>query len=244
MKILKATIDVCNNNSITYFGQAGTVLGAIRHHGPIPWDYDADLVIPNDQIDRFVECANRDLPSDFFVDYYKTYKGSTREFPRVGYKGLDTNKIHLDIFRLIGLPDDRAEQEDLLKKTKRNSYFAYSIRVTPTWKLIGLRNFKALAGRYGLNKQDLMFYVHEFETLCNAYPFAEANYVANPSGKYGPKNIFKKEAYGDGIEVEFLDFKIRIPAQYDMYLKQYYGDYMQTPPQEEINKAMNKVFKF
>ncbi|MBR6159216.1 MAG: LicD family protein, partial [Lachnospiraceae bacterium] len=69
MKILEATINICDRNDILYYAQAGTVLGAIRHHGPIPWDYDADIIVPNNLINRFVECVSRELPDKYYVDH-------------------------------------------------------------------------------------------------------------------------------------------------------------------------------
>ena len=65
----------------------------------------------------------------------------------------------------------------------------------------------------------------------------------NPSGKYGEKNIFRKDVYGDGELRKYEDIFVVIPQKYDFYLKQYYGDYMKIPEQEYIDSVMNKQYK-
>lgn len=242
MEILKATIEICNDNHIMYYAQAGTVLGAIRHKGPIPWDYDADIIVPNDQIDRFAECLNERLPSEFYVDYFKIDKKSKRQFPRVGLKGYSTEMIHLDVFRLIGLPDKRQEQELHLIETKEFEKHAACLRIYPLWKLLAKQEFFKAAEKIGLVGNRIQYYIENFDKMCCKYPYGSANYVANPSGKYGVKNIFSKEIYGEGILVDFKDFKIRIPSLYEPYLHQYYGDYMKIPQKEYIDCMMSKIF--
>lgn len=242
MGALQVTIDVCNKNNILYYAQAGTVLGAIRHNGPIPWDYDADIIIPNNIIDKFAECAAKELPEKYYVDYYKTSNKSKRQFPRIGCKGYNTEKIHLDVFRLIGLPDKRDIQEKLLKEAKIYERNIALMRSSSLCRLLAKRHFSQMLGKYGLSNKTINYYINKFDEICRSNPYEYASYVANPSGKYGVKNIFQKDVYGEGCIVEFMDFKIRIPSQYDFYLKQYYGDYMKYPPEEDIQKIYNKTF--
>ena len=81
-------------------------------------------------------------------------------------------------------------------------------------------------------------FVKKTEELCSRYSYNKAKYVMNPFGKYGKKNIFKKEIYGEGQMVPYLDFYVRVPSELDFYLTQYYGNYMSYPPEDEINKAL------
>lgn len=242
MEMLKATVEICDKNNITYYAQAGTVLGAIRHKGPIPWDYDADIIVPNDQIDQFAECLNENLINDFYVDYFKVYKKSLRQFPRIGLKGYSTETIHLDVFRLIGLPDGCREREQHRAETDRLGKYAALLRTYPTWKFLAKGKFYQAGEKLGLVGNSVQYYVESFDQMCRQYPYERANYVANPSGKYGVKNIFLKEVYGEGLIVKFKDFKIRIPSLYEPYLYQYYGDYMQIPDEKEIEREMKKIF--
>lgn len=242
MEALQATIEVSDKNNLLYYAQAGTVLGAIRHQGPIPWDHDADLIVPNNMIDAYAECLASELPSRFYVDYYKIGSKSQRQFPRIGLKGYDTRLVHLDIFRLVGLPNERSEQEQYLKEVNVEGKSLARIRDYSVARLLKRKDVNGAFCRLGLKGPNVRERLTIFDEMCNRYPYEEAEYVANPSGKYGVKNIFKKEVYGEGILVDFKNFKIRIPSMYDPYLKQYYKDYMKTPPQEEIDKEMSRVF--
>jgi len=236
LDILKTIIDICEENGITYYCQAGTVLGAVRHHGFIPWDNDADIIIPNDQIDYFVECARKQLPEKYHVDYFKGDETSFRLFPRVGLSNVKTKTLHVDVFRLIGLPENREEQLAMIEEARDYTKKNKQIRA-PIYKMLLKLKLKYFYERI----TDKRKYDRLFDELCSRYPYQEAKYVMNPSGKYGAKNIFDKEVYGKGNTVPFESIQVIIPSETDFYLKQYYGDYMKFPPQEEIDRLMSKV---
>ena len=236
LEILKNIITVCEKYEITYYCQAGTVLGAVRHRGFIPWDDDADIIIPNNQIDFFVECARKELSDKYYVDYFKGDDKSYRLFPRVGLKNVVTKKLHVDVFRLIGLPDNREEQLSMILEAKDYTLKNKQVRA-PYCKLLFKGKFKYLFEKIVDKKK----YDKKFDDLCSRYPYDEANYVMNPSGKYGEKNIFSKDVYGIGQLVVFETIKVIIPDKVDFYLRQYYNNYMETPSKEEIDILMKKV---
>jgi lipopolysaccharide cholinephosphotransferase len=240
-ELMAITVSICDRNNITYYCQAGTVLGAVRHKGPIPWDYDADIIVPENEIDRFVECMIHELPPKYYVDYYKIDDKTLRQFPRIGLRGYSTNKLHLDVFRLIGLPNDESEQLKLIEEAR---YYTKSnaLMRQPFWKLLLKGKFLFAFGKLGVGKYSRMYFIEEFNKLCNRYLYSTASFVMNPSGKYGKKNIFRKEVYGQGVIAEYEGLSVRIPDQTDFYLKQYYGDYMKYPPQEYIDSEMSKIF--
>lgn len=242
IKMLKATIDICERNGISWYCQAGTVLGAIRHNGLIPWDEDADIIIPNNQIDKFVQCASEQLPKDLYVDYYTVNPKGLRPFPRIGIKGISTQCLHIDVFRLIGLPDDSKEQENMIDEAKKYTHMI-KLRRNSVWKLIRKLKFKELLCWISMHNKSRDYYVKKFDDMCARYPYENAKYVMNPSGQYGKKNIFAKEVYGEGVWHDFHDFKVVIPSEWDYYLRQYYNEYMKYPPEAETTKHMKKLFK-
>lgn len=240
-EIMIATIKVCEDNGIQYYCQAGTVLGAVRHDGPIPWDHDADIIIPNDQIDFFVDCCQRDLPKEYYVDYFTVDDKNLRQFPRIGKVGFSTDFLHLDVFRLIGLPNDVDTQYamiDELKGLTANN----ALKRASYWKLFRTHRYRQMWDKIKLTGQTRRKYIEKFNEICNKYPYAEATYVMNPSGRYGKKNIFDKKVYGQGTKHKYSSFEAIIPTEYDFYLKQYYGDYMKYPDQNYIDGEMNKIF--
>ena len=243
-EILRTVTELCDRNGILYYCQAGTVLGAIRHKGPIPWDHDSDIIIPSDKIDNFVECCLKYLPERYWIDYYKTNPNGFRRFPRVGLKGYSTDVLHLDVFKLIGIPDDSEGQKALLRECSENGEQAL---VKKKGRVSVLSSVKHMKIKQAINRAKICMdfsakYLYEMEEICTRYPYAESSYVMNPFGKYGAKNIFKKEIYGDGKIVPYMDYYVRVPSETDFYLRQYYGEYMKYPSIKIIKKEMKKKF--
>ena len=238
-KMFKEVIAICNRHSIKYYCQAGTVLGAIRHGGPIPWDYDVDIIVPNNRIDELCQFLQTELSAIFYVDYFKSMRTSMRQFPRIGLKGFSTDTLHLDIFRLIGLPDDRKNQIKLVKKFNNLTLNVVRSR-NSIFNLLRYKYYKVLVCRIFFGKR---YYLRKFDKLSKKYNYETSLYVMNPSGKYKEKNIFKKEIYGDGKTVRYSDFEVIVPSSTDFYLRQYYGDYNTTPSSDYIDRMMNDFFK-
>lgn len=242
--ILRATVEVCDRNHITYYCQAGTVLGAVRHKGAIPWDYDADIIVPNNQINDFVKCCLKELPKEYWVNFHTAPTGGFCQFPRIGKRGYSTEHLHLDVFQLIGLPNDREGQlalieEAVIYRDEMNVYKRGLRGIASCFKHGRVRLGLETAARHC--RKDTSF-LDKMDELCARYPYEQAEYVMNPFGRYREKNIFKKSVYGEGKIVQYSDFSVRIPSETDFYLHQYYKDYMKYPPQNVIDKAMNEVF--
>ena len=68
-EMLKVVAEICERHNIDYYLAYGTALGAVRHQGPIPWDNDADIALPNYQLDCFIEVMNRELPDKFYLRF-------------------------------------------------------------------------------------------------------------------------------------------------------------------------------
>lgn len=243
--ILKATVEVCNKNNITYYCQAGTVLGAVRHHGPIPWDYDADIIVPINEMDRFVECCVRDLPKKYWVNYYTVFPKGYRHFPRIGKVGYTTDHLHLDVFPLIGLPDEREKQLSMIAESVkyRDEMISYRRGFNGIASLVKHGKFRKCFRTIKQHIQKDTSFIQKLDELCRRYPYEQAEFIMNPFGKYKAKNIFCKSVYGKGQIVPYLDFEVRVPSELDFYLTQYYGDYMKYPSQAEIDRAKNHRYE-
>jgi lipopolysaccharide cholinephosphotransferase len=234
-EIVKEISMICTRNNIDYYLHCGSALGAIRHNGPIPWDPDVDIIIPHNQIDNFCIIMRNELPNKFYLDYYDENKIYPASFPRIGLRGYSTNILHVDIFKLVGISSDEKEQLKYAKKARLlNIVFLFKVR---SEKYFGKFTLKKRISNLILKlilipiRRDRIIRI--FENHCNKYSFNESDYVTNPSGHYGFKNVLKKEIYGHGTVVKYSGFDVIIPKQYDEYLRHYYGDYMQYPPEKE-----------
>lgn len=240
-EIVSEIASICERNGIDYFMHCGSALGAVRHGGPIPWDSDVDMIIPIDQFGQFLDAARKQLPEKFYVDYYDTNKDYPTFFPRIGLKGFNTFLLHVDIFKLTGTAPGIKKQKRFARRAKR---YLQLFRIKTNLKKYygGEVSFKMRMG--GTLLRPFLFFISRnylikrFEALCHKYPYATAEYVTNPSGGYGVKNVQKKNIYGKGMAWKYSGVDIKIPEKYNDYLEHYYGDYM-IPPRSEQRKTKN-----
>ena len=240
LEILATLVDVCEKNNISYFIHGGNAIGAIRHGGPIPWDHDMDILVPESQIDLFCECLQAKLDSKFYIDYHRLDARSKRIFPKITLAAYESGIFHVDIFRLIGFPSNLKEQLKIYKK------------------IDVLRKILEIKRRYVKTKiyKKILFFIpcavaliiptrlllKAYDKACARYPYGEAEYVGYLGGKHGIRNMFRRELFDAYTMVDYAGIPVRIVKEYDFYLTQLYGDYMQLPPEEEQRKAMHKIY--
>ena len=242
LKMLKDVIRVCDENDILYYAAYGTVLGAIRHHGFIPWDGDVDIYIAEEDLHRFIAVMKEKLCNEYFVDFRDNSK-TLRDFPRIGIKGYETGLLHIDVFRLAGIPADKRIQKSILKRTrilhhlvnvKQKGFVLFLIQKRKIIKVLGTLIITA-----PLSLRTLIKWFDKFNMII---PFSNAEYVGNITDDFD-RCIFPKNWLGEGIMVPFEDTFIRVPESYEVYLKQMYGDYMQYPPEKERNRILSRIYK-
>lgn len=234
-RMLEDVSNICEKHNIKYVLCYGSLLGAIRHNGPIPWDWDIDIFVCEEDMPKFLEHISEDLDKEFWLDY-RTSGVRPRLFPRIGLKGYDTENLHIDVFRTVGLPKN---------KFKRFIFQRYYRLIYILWKAktVNVGNAYALNKGRGkivsflkkiLKPIDVNFIVKLHDDLFELYPDSEDIIPPVTLGKVKHKNIFK-----DTILWDYSGFKVRIPKDYDVCLTKQYGDYM-VPPEEEITDKLMK----
>lgn len=241
LKMFEWFHNFCRDNELRYYAVGGTLLGAVRHKGFIPWDDDIDLGMPRDDYDKMIKMLKDRVDSiyrlesplenrDFVYQYCKLYDATTTLIENKRYK--IKRGIYLDIFPLDGIGNTLDESKKNFKKIdKKNNYI-----MSKTCALSGHRKFyKNVAiivsrivpfprWRSTFRKADI---------LCRLRKFDECEYVANIYGNWHEKEIMKREWFGVPIEYDFENIKIYGVQDAVSYLKTMYGNYMQLPPIEK-----------
>lgn len=234
-EMLKEVSTICKNNNITYFIAYGTCIGAVRHEGPIPWDPDVDIIVPYPLLDKFVSIVRANLSDRFFVDFHDINPYYTATFPRVGLKGYSTAILHIDVFIACGLPKAEKDRAALIKKTYRLRKKHYYKLVSQKYrgKMSVKQNILNLFFKILYLPQTLTRIRKNFYSICNEHSYHSSEYITNPSGGYGAKEIIPKMYLGIGRPLDYTDFSIAAPEEIDLYLKHFYGDYMSLPPHNQ-----------
>lgn len=249
LQTMKDFIELCEENNIKYVAAFGTVLGAVRHQGLIPWDDDIDVYMTREDYNKFLSLKDKLGNSSYEIIYHKdknyylpfakfcnknTTLWELKEFPFI-------MGVFVDVF-----PLDYASQNDCVNNRLRclfkkywTSYLRSFIKPRYNKYLESIKNFK-----YGLLISDLLNFIYKpFKNIMYSHFInVEGKIHSIRGGEYIlyetsifpiDRFIYKKSWIEDTIEVPFEDFYIKIPKEYHEYLRHEYSDYMQLPPLEK-----------
>lgn len=252
MDLLETLMGVCEEYNLKCWVLAGTMLGAVRHKGFIPWDDDIDVALPRKDFDRLVEIA----PSVFKGKYFLQTPRTDRQYysSTIRLRNLETtaivlsqwdsvNKeesnqgIFLDIFPLDGWPKDEKKQARLIKKVYfYNKLFLDRIYLKPI-------NYRERIIKF-FNKAYFMVHnysaeLDRFDKICSKYNgnSTETAYIARGKVKNsGYRYVWTSEETKQTIRLPFEDITVPVPLGYRSCLEKRYGDYMAFPPISERGK--------
>ena len=239
--ILHYIKNICENNSIRYYLGYGTLLGAIRHKGFIPWDDDIDILMPRPDFERFITLMENNgrylllSPNDtgYYYNFAKVVDTSTQLY-EYGCKEIDTMGIYVDVFPLDGMPQNGVDRERrrkrLLKIRKKISSFG---RKFPRIRKNIFLYIKDIVSYYICQKQRVEVYQKIYSAEAKQYDYNSSEYVMVTGGAYGRKSTFPTAWFGNGGKGTFENEEYSIPQEYDKVLSQLYGDYMALPPKDK-----------
>ena len=245
--LIDVTHKICKEHNIKYSLICGSVLGAVRHGGPIPWDTDADLEVPYDIFDEFCEILIKEMPEWCELDGYKNQPNYHRFFPRICVRNVDSAILHVDIFPQVGIPDTYEEQLKYSKKSDRlkKIYYYKSIAVgTHPYKsrnklIQFVKRVIRVMMKIVLLPLSLERVYKISEKHFTKYKYKDSKYVMNPAGHYGMKNVLDKKYFEDLIEVNYDGIKVNIPKDYETYLTHYYKDWHTPISVEQQQKDLD-----
>ena len=240
---LKNFDSFCKANNIAYFLMFGTLLGAVRHKGFIPWDDDIDLMIPRADYEKLIKIFNQknsryqlvsyETNNEFTAPLAKVIDTKTLLIQNYGYKEKVELGVYLDLFVLDGLPSDIKQQKKHIKTAYK--YIRKWVHANHQFHYKNNSIFKdILRFIYYLpsNIIGYKYYLNKIIDNCKKYNYDESKYVACISYFYRNPYIFLKEYF----DVEFIDFeniKCPIPREYNKILEIVYGNWRELPPIEK-----------
>lgn len=240
---------LAEENNLKLMLGGGTLLGAIRHKGFIPWDDDVDLMLVRDDYERLIDCIEKDNNSRYKV--LTVYNSKT--YPHPFAKVVDTKtyiaqKRELEI-RGLGVSTDLFPI-DAIPRSKFMVEKLFSYVMKKTDEIISLRdlNYRKVSGRveYWLLTIRVKLKAILIDQIARVFSFERARYVASTMGRYGKKEIMKKESMMECVKVMFEGEEFLAPVGYKEYLTKHYGkDYMKMPPKstQRAQHQMNVYWK-
>ncbi len=229
-QMLKDFDTVCNKHNITYWLDCGTLLGAVRHKGIIPWDDDIDVAMPREDYERFNKIATEILPDNFYFQnkkidtkyrYYWTKLRNRNSIAMESWEKENEGKYHMGI------------SMDIFPMDYVNNYKSYLF--FKNWFVCTFKN-----KTFNLIMRVLRNLIVFIITKKNIIKFANKQYSKNKTGKYLArgydcpfKPYFKTEDVFPLTKLDFDGTKLWVPGNYHKHLTSLFGDYSKFPSVEQ-----------
>lgn len=244
LKMLVAFRDFCRELDLRYSLCGGTLLGAVRHRGFIPWDDDVDVCMPRPDYDRFLELGNAfadrcaidlegycglDLDSSPFV------KLLHREIAVKADVDADESRLWIDVFPVDALPDDDMENNRLYGNVKRIRRLILFQHSAPCCQNSSIKNAVIAISRplLGVLHAD-RWSACRLQEIAAQRPWGSTSHVgALTWGLYGPGERMPLEAFDSTVAVDFEGESFSAMNCWHEYLLGIYGNYMELPPENE-----------
>lgn len=250
LEILDTVADFCNWNGIKYWLNAGTLLGAVRHKGYIPWDDDVDIAMLRKDYDKFMETFNTHNSRYKFASYENdpesfTHFGKVFDTSTVLYEPNEKGEklsVYIDVFVMDNAPEDEALREKMFRR--RDILYVCNlgrklpIFLKPT-RGGGIRRLAVSLFRAVLRVFPRHYFVERLVRNAKTFAGKDSEFCGDFTGTHNA--VMRRELMEKLTLVEFEGKKYNAPAGYDEWLRKLFGDYMSIPPVEK--RASTHFFK-
>ena len=233
LEMLREIDDFCRSNDIRYSLAFGTLLGAVRHKGYIPWDDDVDIMMPMPDLLRFKNAFHSESLEYCDVDTKRHY---SYPFSRIAHKGTydKTGVVYkdygicIDTYPIVSLPTDKGQREYFFSEAtkilnKRMMLKEWRSRVIRVLPISSIPGYDSAQKRY----RDYLFSM--------SLPYGSTDCYYSIAGPLDIRNrtIYDRDIFNCLIDLEFEGYMFRCINEYDYFLRMMYGDYMTPPPEDK-----------
>ena len=240
LDMLKKIDFICNDNGLRYYLVGGTLLGAVRHKGFIPWDDDLDIAMPRKDYNKFILlCNNGILGEEYYLHHISTdpeywlsfakIKKNNTIFDEANYKNLNCHKgIFIDVFPLDYCPKNKGVSYHLRAKLIKKISVLIYMRKIPSASISLLQ--------CTIIKLSKVFSIKQLakirDRICSRY--TDGKYIINYGSNYKyTKQTMPKEYYEPAKRLQFEDRLFCVPNQYIKFLEHLFKNWNELPPEEE-----------
>ena len=243
LMILKDFIKICDENNLKYYIYGGSLLGAVRHKGFIPWDDDIDVIMFRDDYEKFKKIFLSKPNEKYELLTYETYDDDFFLFSKIMLKGTKFEEwwvdqvsfsegINMDIFVLDNVSDNDFKCSIQTKKARLCDRLLSVVLIKVydyPFPIRHVSNFTHAIFKLFKVKPDT-FRKRAIKTLTKYDNTTKR--VCDISALHRPQ-IYNREYFGKGKKIQFEDIQVNAPENSHKILEQIYGDYMQLPPEDK-----------
>lgn len=253
--LLEEFISICEDNDLQYFLYGGSALGAVRHNGFIPWDDDIDVIMFQNDYEKFIKIMKETDNDKYELITPETYPDYFFLFSKLMLKGTRFEEwwinqvnfhigINIDIFVLYNLSNNKIKRFFQVKKARLLDRLL-------TMDVIKLENYPKLTQTLTNSAHKILNFLHikpdyfkkKAISVLTKYKNENSKLVCDISALNHPQ-IYLKDDYVPAKKAKFEDLEVNIPKNIDKILKNIYGDYMNIPPKEERYNHAPQILDF
>lgn len=257
LNALKQILDITNKHGIKVFLRGGSVMGAVKYQGFVPWDDDMDIAMYRADYEKFIKLFSKDWSEDFWMASYRNGDAIHAYFPRILVKeayrqklGLPQNN-HLGFSIIDVLPIDRAPSSKIGRwfykihvGILRALGAVWTLDIKDTVMIHSARKQRAIRVLKSIGVQRFYTQNQIYNRLDKVYTSREGKkgaWVGTITGSLFDKELFPKDVFAGGTVLDFSGIKVVVPLKYDYYLKQLYGNnYANEEPKEKKSHLRSK----
>ena len=256
VEMLKYIDQVCKENQIKYFLIGGSLIGAIRHNGFIPWDDDIDIALTREDYNKLLNILKEEsnkryklldhsTQADYFYPFAKLVDSRTTMIENK-FKNIENYGVYIDIFAYHGLPSNEKEKNKQYKKIKSLQRKIFHCSLKNPYNSNFFKNvlkfpFVTYARLIGPNK-----ILRKYDKVLNKYSVIDNEYAISNWPIYKKQSEIQNSKNLEKVVYhQFENIEALILSEYDQFLKTTFGEYMKLPPESErkSNHDINVCWK-